>query len=210
MKKPGRASGLRRRHLSEADEELWEATAGTVRPLRPAKSRVHAAVESLDDGIVAPRPKKREKHETEHRSPTPTRPAPPTRAPIPPLAEFDARAARRIRSGRVDIEKRIDLHGMRQSEAHTALRHFLLSSHARGLRMVLVITGKGAPSRRRDEDDDYGVRFGEQERGVLKRNVPRWLAEPELRSIVVSYTTAAIQHGGEGALYVHLRRPDRI
>ena len=76
--------------------------------------------------------------------------------------------------------------------------------------MVLVITGKGAPSRRRDEDDDYGVRFGEQERGVLKRNVPRWLAEPELRSIVVSYTTAAIQHGGEGALYVHLRRPDRI
>ena len=213
MKKPGRTSPSRRGHLSEADEELWEATAGTVRPLRRAKSRVHAAVESLDEQVVAPRSKKREKHETEHRpqkSVAPVRPAASTRVAIPPLAEFDVKAARRIRSGRVDIEKRIDLHGMRQSEAHAALRHFLTASHARGLRMVLVITGKGAPSRRGGEDEGHGARFGEQERGVLKRNVPRWLAEPELRSIVVSYTTAAIQHGGEGALYVHLRRPDRI
>jgi len=41
---------------------------------------------------------------------------------------------------------------------------------------------------------------------VLKRNVPRWLDEPDLRPLVVSYTTAAIHHGGEGALYIHLRK----
>lgn len=134
----------------------------------------------------------------------------------PPVNDFDRKAARRIRSGRTEIEARIDLHGMRQSEAHSALRSFLHGCHARGVRWVLVITGKGRPSRAWEADHDdtaSGARRGrddrpswhDDERGVLKRNVPRWLAEPDLRSIVVSYTTASPPHGGEGALYVHLR-----
>lgn len=134
----------------------------------------------------------------------------------PPVNDFDRKAARRIRSGRIEIEARIDLHGMRQSEAHSALRSFLHGCHARGVRWVLVITGKGRPSRAWEPGHDEAapsVRRGrddrpswhDDERGVLKRNVPRWLAEPDLRSIVVSYTTASPPHGGEGALYVHLR-----
>ena len=70
---------------------------------------------------------------------------------------------------------------------------------------MLVITGKGKTA---SEHDAYFARR-ERDRGVLKRNVPRWLEEPDVRSIVVSYTTAAIRHGGEGALYVHLRSKDR-
>jgi DNA-nicking Smr family endonuclease len=68
---------------------------------------------------------------------------------------------------------------------------------------VLVITGKGAPQRTAHDEklEREGV-----ERGVLRRNVPRWLAEPELAPIVIGFTTAAIKHGGEGALYVHLRK----
>jgi DNA-nicking Smr family endonuclease len=97
------------------------------------------------------------------------------------------------------------LHGMRQHEAHTALRTFLARCQGRGLRFVLVITGKGKASGPGDKLDTGD----ERERGVLKRNVPRWLEEPDVRNIVVSYTTAAIQHGGEGALYVHLRTKDR-
>ena len=71
---------------------------------------------------------------------------------------------------------------------------------------MLVITGKGKPG----SAAEAGYRNPENERGVLKRNVPRWLEEPDVRTIVVSYTTAAIQHGGEGAIYVHLRARHRV
>ena len=121
------------------------------------------------------------------------------------LATFDRNSVRKIRAGRAEIEARVDLHGMRQHEAHAALRTFLARCHSRGLRFVLVITGKGKATGVSDNLDTGD----ERERGVLKRNVPRWLEEPDVRSIVVSYTTAAIQHGGEGALYVHLRTKDR-
>jgi len=120
------------------------------------------------------------------------------------LNTFDRKAARKLRQGQIEIEARIDLHGMRQHEAHAALRRFLMSCFGRGLRWVLVITGKGAPQRARDPEG-----FGVSERGVLRKNVPMWLSEPELRAVVVSFTTAAIPHGGEGALYVQLRNPDR-
>lgn len=120
-----------------------------------------------------------------------------------PIADFDRRKVRKIRSGQVDIEARIDLHGMRQDEAHTALRAFLIRCLGKGQRWVLVITGKGKASDR-DADAPFDMTV-QRDRGVLKRNVPRWLAEPDLRPLVVSYTTAAIHHGGEGAIYVHLR-----
>ena len=90
------------------------------------------------------------------------------------------------------IHGRLDLHGMTQAEAHDALLGFLHRSQASGARVVLVITGKG-------------VR-GDSERGVLKRQVPMWLRLPEFRDIVVGFETAGIGHGGEGAMYVRLRR----
>jgi DNA-nicking Smr family endonuclease len=129
----------------------------------------------------------------------------PGRASVPDLALFDRNSVRKIRGGRLDIEARVDLHGMRQHEAHAALRRFLLSCQARGLRYVLIITGKGKAI------GQQATHIGEadRERGILKRNVPRWLEEPDLRAIVVSFTTAAIHHGGEGAIYVHLRARHR-
>ena len=124
---------------------------------------------------------------------------PPAPAPI----ALERRKARKLSSGRIEIDGRIDLHGMRQSEAHDALRRFLKRGHAEGKRWVLVITGKGAPARTALDErlEREGI-----ERGVLRRNVPRWLGEPELAGIVIGFTTAAIRHGGEGALYVHLRK----
>lgn len=94
---------------------------------------------------------------------------------------------------------------MRQAEAHSALRSFLHACHRKGHSVVLVITGKGAPAGTKS-DLPWGEAMGRSERGVLRRNVPQWLAHPELRGIVVSFTEAAIRHGGDGALYVHLRR----
>ena len=192
--------------LSAEERALWEQAARALKPLK-GKPRVHGrgAEEAPPSAPRAP-----EKPVAHRKGAAPAGPTAKTAAPLgaPPLADLDRRKARRIGSGKIEIEGRIDLHGLRQAEAHSALRRFLARSHAAGRRWVLVITGKGAPLRRgEDEDDLVGVREGE--RGVLKRNVPRWLEEPELRAIVVGYTTAAIRHGGEGALYVQLRRKDR-
>jgi DNA-nicking Smr family endonuclease len=90
------------------------------------------------------------------------------------------------------------LHGMTQAQAHTALLRFLRRAHADGVRTVLVVTGKGLRSR--DHSQDH-------ERGVLRRQVPMWLALPEFRLLVVGFDAAHVGHGGEGALYVRLRRP---
>ena len=130
----------------------------------------------------------------------------PTPRPQPPatIDGFDRKRLKRIATGRIEIEGRIDLHGLRESEAHLRLRGFLRQAHGQGKRTVLVITGKG----REDDDPHAPFDFGADRspRGVLKRNVPRWLSEPDLKGIVVSFATAHVRHGGEGALYVHLRR----
>ena len=99
---------------------------------------------------------------------------------------------RKISRGALALEARIDLHGMFQSEAHTVLLDFIIRAHERGLRHVLVITGKGSS-------------IGSE--GALKRAVPLWFAKPEFRFFISSYESAARNHGGEGAFYVRLSRP---
>ncbi len=199
----------RRRHLSKEDEALWEHTAASLKPLRAKKGRHHPGVTGADDTApFAPKSKKTDRaapHGTAKPGARPPAAAPkPSVKVTPDLASFDRKAARRLRQGQFEIEARIDLHGMRQHEAHGALRRFLLSCFGRGFKWVLVITGKGGPQKLRDDDG-----WSSPARGVLRKNVPMWLAEPELRAIVVSFTTAAIPHGGDGALYVQLRNPDR-
>lgn len=196
----------RRRHLSHEDEALWAHTAASLKPIRAKKARHHPRAAELDAAEPFA-PKARAAKASASAAPVPAKaPARPTAAPpaTPPLAAFDRKAARRLRQGQLEIEARIDLHGLRQHEAHSALRRFLHASFAKGLRWVLVITGKGGPARPRDDDG-----LGLSERGVLRKNVPMWLAEPELRAIVVSFTSAALAHGGEGALYVQLRNAAR-
>lgn len=98
---------------------------------------------------------------------------------------------RKLTRGRLPLEARIDLHGMFQSEAHAVLLDFLVRAHERGLRHVLVITGKGRS-------------MGSE--GALKRAVPMWFSKPEYRHLISSYEDASMNHGGDGALYVRLAR----
>jgi DNA-nicking Smr family endonuclease len=98
---------------------------------------------------------------------------------------------KKIAKGRLALEARIDLHGLFQSEAHSLLLGFLIKAHERGLRHVLVITGKGSS-------------MGSD--GALKRAVPLWFSKPEFRYLISSYETAAQNHGGDGALYIRLAR----
>jgi DNA-nicking Smr family endonuclease len=209
LKKPAGKGG--RKHLDDDEAALWEHAAQSIDPLKRKKSRVHPAAERIakDADEIPARSRQSSKAAAPMSSKAgqaraDVKPAP--AKPVPPIASFDPKKARKLRSGQVDIEARIDLHGMRQDEAHTALRGFLTRCLSKGQRWVLVITGKGKAAAR--EDDDGGF-FTARGSGVLKRNVPRWLEEPDLRGMVVSYTTAAIQHGGDGALYVHLRTKQR-
>ena len=205
LKKPAGKRGAGH-ELSAEERALWEHTARALKPVK-GKARVHAS--QAEETAFPPPPAHVKAPAQRANSPPPRVPAKTTHTPAPPpLSDLDRRKARKIGSGKVEIEGRIDLHGMRQAEAHAALRRFLMRAYADGRRWILVITGKGAPLRR-GEDDEELIGVGPDERGVLKRNVPRWLEEPELRTIVVGFTTAAIRHGGDGALYVQLRRPDR-
>ena len=106
---------------------------------------------------------------------------------------IDRRTNDRLRRGQMPVEARLDLHGMTQADAHAALIRFVGSGRQRGLRCVLVITGRGSPDAR-------------EERGVLKRMFPRWLATAPLRDHVLSYAQARQRDGGGGAFYVLLRR----
>jgi DNA-nicking Smr family endonuclease len=136
----------------------------------------------------------------------PVSPVPPPRVPgdkpkplaLAPLAPLERRMKRRLSSGKAQVDDVIDLHGLTQAQAHRALNNFLWRSAENGAKLVLVITGKGAPAGEPDHHDS--------ERGVLRRNAPHWLRTPELRAIVLSIEEAARPHGGSGALYVRLRR----
>ncbi len=171
----------RRRQLSDEERALWHGFARSITPLRPGEA------------VQRPEPAAAGDDAARH-------PAPPSRrhAPSPaakPLAPFDRRLKQRVARGRDAIEAHIDLHGMTQRQAHIALLRFLRRAQADGTRIALVVTGKGKAAGAEPS-----------ERGVLRRQVPMWLALPEFRPFVIGFDEAHASHGGQGALYVRLRR----
>ena len=111
---------------------------------------------------------------------------------------MDAKAYGKMTRGKLSPEARIDLHGMTLAEAHPELIHFILNAQAGGLRLVLVITGKG---KRRDDLGPIPHRTG-----ALRHQVPQWLRLPPLGQVVLQVSEAHLMHGGSGAYYVDLRR----
>jgi DNA-nicking Smr family endonuclease len=178
----------RKRGLSEEERALWESVARQVKPLRKRHRAVKPSVASTEaDSKVTPKPATSTRHVAPVRIVAPSKPEP------PPLAPIGRRERSHLSRGRKEIDARLDLHGMTQTRAHRALFGFLQRAHHDGLTFVLIITGKGKMG-------------AESERGVLRRQVPQWLGLPEFRSLVVGFEEAHIGHGGEGALYVRVRR----
>ena len=182
---------LSRRPLTADEEHLWSLVVRNVRPLRLGKKPA-----------TDPRHKAGVRHATR---PVTDRATPPpplagkgvfTQRPagVPALSPFLRREKQKLARGNAAIDARIDLHGMTQAEAHGALRKLLHRAQASGAKFVLVITGKGAPGASRSD------------RGVLRRQVPMWLALPEFRRYVLGFDIADTGHGGQGALYVRLRK----
>lgn len=115
---------------------------------------------------------------------------------------LDGNTLRRLERGELDPDAKLDLHGMTEAGAHRTLAAFVHTAQRRGCRLLLVVTGKGALKPEAPFDLEYGGRS----RGVLKTMVPRWLDEPALKRLVAHKGTAHRRHGGDGALYVYLRK----
>ena len=170
--------------LAPDDRILWEKVARTVTPLGPPRAEM-SELEAVDFEKLLEAPK------AETAPIIAKVPAPKPKQPKSPET-IDDPIHRRIAKGKVAIEARIDLHGMTQDEAHFLLMSFITRAAQRHLRTVLVITGKGRSPK---------------SEGALKRAVPMWLAQSAFASHVSGYADAAQSHGGEGALYVRLRKP---
>jgi DNA-nicking Smr family endonuclease len=182
--------------LSDEDRRLWNRIRETVKPL-PGRS---IQPPRLKDVLARDEP-----HPVPQESAAGKAQGGGTRLPpyIPPVSvagegnkpslRLDEPTARKLQKGKLKIDARIDLHGMTQDQAHMSLTRFIDEARDADRRIVLVITGKG--------------RGGG---GVLRRLVPEWLAEGRLRPAVSGWREANFVHGGEGALYVRIkRRPGR-
>ena len=173
----------KRKTLTAEDRILWGRVASTVTPLD--RSGGQPEVGDGEPEPAAPPPARPKRGSL----PAPDQQKPPRPASRP--SSIDTKTHGRIAKGRIQIEARIDLHGLTQAAAHSLLLSFLHRAHGEGIRHVLVNTGKGSsPS----------------SEGVLRRAVPAWFATAPFRGLVSGYSSASRRHGGDGAFYVKLRR----
>jgi DNA-nicking Smr family endonuclease len=193
----------RRRHLSPEEADLWRSVARTARPLHgnsiqnlPAPDKPTPEPEPLHQTKPRlPRFTLGEKTRTpERRDLAPTLPELVGQVPL----QMDAKTHGKMTRGKLAPEARIDLHGMTLAEAHPELIRFILNAQSQGLRLVLVITGKG---KRRDDTGPIPQRMG-----ALRHQVPHWLRLQPLGPAVLQVSEAHLKHGGSGAYYVYLRR----
>lgn len=183
-----------------SDWHLWAEVAQTVSPLH--RTLMRERLRLADEPLPIPKGPPGSRHK-------------PIKVPAPMPSyqstgkpgrqanqEIEPKLKRKLSRGHIDIDGTIDLHGMRQAEAHAALSRFVHSRAARGDRTLLVITGKGL----KKVNGDASVIV---ERGVLRSMLPIWLSEPGLAPLIAGWDVAAQGHGGEGAFYVRLRRTER-
>jgi DNA-nicking Smr family endonuclease len=192
----------RPRHLSAEEKALWETVTKRTEPLeKPVGKLIRAAPKTPkpSPSVSKPRPIPSFNigDSVDHRSDHDLLPSLGQQMRAAPV-QMDQKAYGRLRRGKLKPEARIDLHGMTIAQAHPALTGFILRSASAGHRLVLVITGKG---KYRDDGGPIPTRFG-----VLRHQVPQWLAMAPLGGLVMQVSESHVRHGGQGAYYVYLRR----
>ena len=165
-----------RRTLNSDELALWKTVTRSVKAFRT-------------DLINEPERQDRARRESGHR----IAPSNCEKAQLPRLSAFEPRLRRRLARGQDEVDAVLDLHGLNQAEAHSQLSEFIVRLQSMGARTVLIVTGKGKGD-------------GSFSGGVLYRNAPLWLQSPAMRRFVSSIVRADRNHGGDGALYVRLRR----
>jgi DNA-nicking Smr family endonuclease len=192
---------MARRKLSEAERELLAQAMRAVTPIRRRRSKGAAPPASTPSKAA----KSVEQQSVSIAGPTPevaVKPAPPNRPHrgTTKLQAIDRRTDQKLKRGQIKIDATLDLHGLSQERAHVRLNSFLARAALEGHRTVLVITGKGRTRAAADGQDRV------RERGVLREAVPRWIEQTPLRDLVWGVRAAGSRHGGDGALYVLLKR----
>lgn len=195
---------MKRRALTAEDRELWDR----VRANTERMHRSNLEVERFDPDVSLPAPAPRNLRKA--KSVLLGKPVGPSRGPSHNLApaihdhirqapvQMDQKSFGKLKRGKLLPEGKIDLHGMTLDRAHPVLTGFVMNAHAQGKRLILVVTGKG---KERDEGGPIPVRYG-----VLRHQVPQWLAMQPMKSVVLQIAQAHVSHGGGGAYYVYLRR----
>jgi DNA-nicking Smr family endonuclease len=178
--------------IDEGDGVLWQHVAASVKPLRDSLKNRMPEVE------VSPVSQKTGKQKAKNQASILVRPGELLRSTFLPKLSHGAQTgldksnAKKLKKGQHTIERQLDLHGMNQEQAHLALNLFIEVSYGDRKRCVLVITGKGLkPS---------------GSVGVLRMAAPRWLNEKPNRRRVLAFSYATQKDGGEGALYVMLKK----
>lgn len=181
--------------LPQKDSELWQEVTKTVKPLKARGEGAQLPPRRMIRRLDEERPLPADWHLGTIPDPTP---------------HLDRKTKRKLTKGIQDVDRSIDLHGLNQDQAFGLLKSAVEGAVRRGDKTLLIVTGKGGARfsqtgldtpvayRTREEFDQFG--------GVLKRMVPIWLNGPDLKPFIQSYGPAAKEHGGEGALYVLLRR----
>ena len=131
------------------------------------------------------------------------KPAPKSVQPSNHAGSVDGHTGEKLKRGELRPDAKLDLHGLTEAAAHRALQSFLLSAQRRGAKLLLIVTGRGAPP---NSDAPFDLGLAGRRRGVLNAMVPRWLAEPPLGQLIADIRQAHRHHGGDGALYVYLRK----
>ena len=180
-KKAGELAGV----MTPEDQSLWNYVTSDVKPLRSHSNKVKLS--KIKKNQV-----KRTSRNSQTLVPRETLEKKAALFKYGRAPGLDKRTRTRMRRGQITIEDQLDLHGMTQTEAHQKLTQFIQTSYANGRRSLLVITGKG--------------RGSESSRGVLRNAVPQWLNQPSLSEFIKAFDYASRSDGGEGALYVLLRR----
>jgi DNA-nicking Smr family endonuclease len=188
--------------LTAEEARLWSTVVRKIKPI---------AESPVDSGTLVVAGQKLASQSTGKKKPvkslSPEKLAPPLlpsapvakKVPQVPFAPLERQLRRGLSRGSSSVDATIDLHGMRQAEAHERLRSFVLKAQRDGLKVVLVVTGKGNLA---DHDPSF------DQRGVLRRNLPLWLRMPDLRPAIIGFEEASRQHGGSGAFYVRIRKPN--
>ncbi len=184
------------------DLALFHSAMSDVKPLRGKGRPVPTPV--LADRVPPVIPKSRSGQAVRVQKPAPSALAPARPSVAERLPSIETKLLRAIRRGTESIEARLDLHGMTQEAAHAALGRFVTHARRRGFRIALVVTGKGQA--RRGDEDRVALGKAVSERGVLRRILPLWLSLAPLHGAILGVATASPHHGGEGAVYLHLRK----
>jgi DNA-nicking Smr family endonuclease len=181
------------RRLSPDERAAWALLARTVRRLHAEAPAPHAAPDVPPVPAPPPAPVRAPRKTPAAAPPSPP-PPPPARRPVDTL---DSSWEKRLRRGALVPDIAIDLHGHSLSAAHARLDQVLAEARATGIRVVLVVTGKPRAS------GASGERAG---RGAIRAEIGHWLETGRHADAIASVRRAHPRHGGDGALYVILRR----